>query len=400
MMIKIASRRLCLAGAAALLMGTPLAAGDLPQTVAEADAAFSLATQWVSGALDDYNAPEITYDGDPIKLRMSMHTPAVAGLSKFNESALKILERMSGGKITPEFRPGGVVHSVSEGFDANRNGLTDMSPCFVFYNPTNFPMTQALSLPGLFPDAAVMQRVIEDIYPKYLKEEFERQGVYALGMVGSARFRIFSNMPITTLEEMQGKKVRSGGGINQRIFQALGAATVNMSSQDMQQSLQRGLIDAIYTSDAAGMIFKLEDVARHHTDVAINHTELDWCMNRRWYDALPQDLKVVVNDWGRAMFQAQTQLPFMRAAVIGRTKSKKAGMVFHTLTPEEQARWDAAYASVTEEYLSDMDKRGLPAREMVAEIKALSARYAPMSYNDLMRDAIDNPNRSFLPGLN
>lgn len=394
-------RCLALAGSLAMLLAAPAArAGNLPDTVPEADAAFSMAAKWMKGELDDYNAPPVSYTGDPIKVRMSMHTPAVSGLSKFGEASLKILEKMSNGKITYDFRPGGVVHSVSEGFEANRNGITDMSPCFVFYNPTNFPMTQALSLPGLFPDAAVMQRVIEDIYPKYLKAEFERQGLYALGMVGSARFRILSNMPITTLEEIAGKKIRSGGGINQRIFQALGASTVNMSSQDMQQGLQRGLIDGIYTSDAAGSIFKLQDVAKHHTDVAINHTELDWCMNKRWFDALPQDLKVVVNDWGRAMFQAQTQMEFMRTAVVARGKFRAAGMEFHTLTPSEQARWEAAYAGVTEAYLSDMDAKGLPAREMVKEIKVLSAKYAPLSYNDLLADAINHPNQAFLPGLN
>jgi hypothetical protein len=46
-------RPVALAGTLALLLAAPLAApaADLPQTVAEADAAFSLAIQWVNGEL-------------------------------------------------------------------------------------------------------------------------------------------------------------------------------------------------------------------------------------------------------------------------------------------------------------------------------------------------------------
>jgi TRAP-type C4-dicarboxylate transport system substrate-binding protein len=384
---------------AASLSASPARTEPVPTTMPEAKRAFKLSGEWISGKLADYRAPKVTYSGEPITLRASMHTPAVAGLTKFNAKAMKILEKMSGGKIKVKFRPGGVVHNVREGFDANRNDITDMSPCFVFYNPTNFPLLQGLGLPGLFPNAGVMQKVAEQIYRKYFAAEFERQGVYALGFVGSPQFHLFTKAPIITLGEMKGKKVRSGGGINQRIFQALGASTVNMSSRDFQQGLQRGLIDAVFTSNSAGMIFKLTGVAKHHTEVAINHVQLDWCMNKKSFDKLPPDLKRVVNHWARAKFQAETQQAFLRLAVIARGRFTKAGMKFHKLGPAEKARWQKAYANVTSNYLADMDKRGLPARQMIAEIKQLVAKYKDMTFNQLMRDAIDNPAADFSTGV-
>ncbi|MFC1664684.1 TRAP transporter substrate-binding protein, partial [Pseudomonadota bacterium] len=326
--MKILTRVAKLVTAGSLVAAIPLALGlnasaeDLPKNMKEVKTAFKLSSDWVEGKLDNYGSAKVTYDGEPITLRMSMHTPGVSGLTKFNAKAVKILEKMSNGKLKVTFRPGGVVHNVREGFDANRTGITDMSPCFVFLNPTNFPLTQGLSLPGLFPNAAVLSTVAENLHSKYFAKEFERQGVYALGYIGSPRFLLFSKAPITKLEDLKGKKVRSGGGINQRIFQALGASTVNMSSRDFQQGLQRGLIDVVFTSDSAGMIFKLTDVATDHTDLSINHTQLDWCMNKRTFDKLPKDLKVVVNNWARAKSQAETQQAFLKVAVIGRSKFK------------------------------------------------------------------------------
>lgn len=382
-----------------LIVGMTANAEDLPKNMKEAKTAFKLSADWVDQKLDNYGSAKVTYDGPPITLRMSMHTPGVSGLTKFNAKAVKVLEKMSNGKIKVTFRPGGVVHNVREGFDANRTGITDMSPCFVFLNPTNFPLTQGLSLPGLFPNAAVLQAVAEKLHAKYFSKEFQRQGVYALGYIGSPRFLIFSKKQITRLEDLKGKKVRSGGGINQRIFQALGASTVNMSSRDFQQGLQRGLIDAVYTSDSAGMIFKLTDVATDHTDLSINHTQLDWCMNKRTFDKLPKDLKVVVNNWARAKSQAETQQAFLKVAVIGRSKFKKAGMKFHSLTATEQKRWQQAYAGVTEAYLKDTEAKGLPARQMVADIKALVEKLKDKKFNELMSEAINNPVQDFSPGI-
>lgn len=390
------------AGAVAgLLTLIPLGAqaAQLPTNMGEAKKAFKLSGDWTNLKLDKYTSAKVTYSGAPIELRISMHTPGVSGLTKFMVKAIKVLEKMSDGKIKPVLRAGGVVHNVAEGFEANRSGITDMSPCFVFLNPTNFPLTQGLSLPGLFPNAAVLQAVAEELYPKYFAKEFERQGVMALGFVGSPRFLIFSNEKITTLADIKGKKVRSGGGINQRVYQALGASTVNMSSRDFQQGLQRGLIDAVYTSDTAGMIFKLTNVAKHHTDVTINHTQLDWCLNRRFFAKLPKDLKLVFNDWARAMHQAQTQQAFLRVVVIARGRFKKAGMQFHTLSADEMKKWQAAYAGVTAKYLADTAAKNLPAKQMLADIKAAVAKYKDLSFNDLMKRKIDNPSRDFWPGL-
>lgn len=382
---------------AGLIALTPVAgqAKDMPQ----ANEAFKHSADWLNLKLDKYTSTKVKYSGPPIDLRVSMHTPAVSGINKFVAKSLKVLEKMSNGKIKPKLRGGGVVHNVTEGFDANRNGLTDMSPCFVFLNPTNFPLTQALSLPGLFPNAAVLQVVAEELYPKYFAKEFERQGVHALGFIGSVRFLIFSNHKITTLADLKGKKVRSGGGISQRIFQALGASTVNMSSRDFQQGLQRGLIDVVYTSDTAGMTFKLTDVAKHHTDVTINHIQLDWCVNKRFLSKLPTDLKMIVNQWARAMFQAQTQQAFLRKVAVARSGFKKAGMQFHTITPEEAKRWKAAYSSVTTKYLEDMAAKKLPGKKLLADIKTAVAKYKDMSFNDLMKHAINKPSNNFWPGL-
>ena len=122
-------------------------------------------------------------------------------------------------------------------------------------------------------------------------------------------------------------------------------------------------------------------------------------MNKRTFDKLPNDLKVVVNNWARAKSQAETQQAFLKVAVIGRGKFKKAGMKFHTLSAAEQKRWQDTYAGVTEAYLKDAEAKGLPARKMVTDIKALVEKYSNKTFNDLMSETIKKPVQDFSPGI-
>ena len=175
-----------------------------------------------------------------------------------------------------------------------------------------------------------MQTIVaEELADKYFRKEFERQQVYLNGITGNSNFNLFSNSPITTLEQLKGQKVRSGTGISQRVFEALGAVPVNISSADFFSALQRGLLDAVFTSDAAAKAFRIDDASKHHTYTPINQLPLEWCMNKRTIDAWPADLQRVFYAWSRQLHQADSQISFMLASAEARQAFKKKGLEFH-----------------------------------------------------------------------
>jgi TRAP-type C4-dicarboxylate transport system substrate-binding protein len=304
---------------------------------------------------------------------------------------------MSKGKLKITARWGGTVHKVTEGFEANRSGLTDMAACFTFLNTRNFPLTEALSLPGLFPNESVQTLVAETLAQKYFRPEFERQQVYLNGITGSTNFNLFSNVPITTLEQLKGLKVRSGTGISQRVFESLGAVPVNISSADFFSALQRGLLDSVFTSDAAAKAFRIDEASKHHTDTPINNLPLEWCMNRQTIDGLPPDLQRVFYAWSRQMHQADSQISFMLASAEGRVKFRKEGIEFHQIAPDEWKKWQAHFEPVIQEYIKEKEAKGLPARALVADIRALVAKYGNMSLADLMAESVKNPAQGVSP---
>jgi TRAP-type C4-dicarboxylate transport system substrate-binding protein len=353
--------------------------------------ATQAAQDWVDGKLADYGTFDIKYSGDPITLRLTSHLPEVAAQAKFLKKSFLVLEKMSKGKLKFHARWGATVHKVTEGFEANRSGLTDMAACFTFLNTRNFPLTEALSLPGIFPNEAVQTLVAEQLAEKYFRKEFERQQVYLNGITGSTNFNLFSNEPITNLEQLNHKKVRSGTGISQRLFEALGATPVNISSADFFSALQRGLLDSVFTSDAAAKAFRLNEVAKQHTYTPMNNLPLEWCMNKRTIDGLPADLQKVFYAWSRQLHQADSQISFMLASAEGRTVFIKQGMQMNQIAPDEWKKWQAKFDGVIEDYIKGAEAKGLPARQLVADMRALVDKYGKMSMEELMMEAIKNP---------
>jgi len=100
-----------------------------------------------------------------------------------------------------------------------------------------------------------------------------------------------------------------------------------------------------------------------------------FAMNKAKYEALPPDIRKVIDansgmeasKWaGRVMDEGDA--PGIAAA-------KAAGNKLITLDAAETARWKAAAAPIAEAWVKEMASKGYPAAEMLADAKALIARY-------------------------
>ena len=109
------------------------------------------ARDYIEGKLKvpDY---KITYDGPPITVRFSSFVAATVPLWKSYHGAFKQLEKESKGKLIVKEYPGGVLHAMTDGFKAVRNGVTDITQCYTSYQPTSFNLMNGTGNSGLFPD--------------------------------------------------------------------------------------------------------------------------------------------------------------------------------------------------------------------------------------------------------
>ena len=366
-------------------------AGPVGATVEEAKKNNQVVLDWFDGKLDNYGKNEVSYDGPVIEFRSTSHIPGVSGLAKLQIQGFDNLERMSNGKIKVSTTWSQSVHSVREGRKAVRTGLSDQAPCFSLYTARDYNVVGGLGLPFLFNNSHEAVATAEHLYPQYLKDEFERYRVKIMREAHTGPYHLYNSKPVRTLEDVQGMKIRAGGGTHAAIIGALGATQVSMPGASAYTAMQRGTIDAIHFNDAAALTFKLHEVSKYRTENGFNVLTIEYCMSADWFDDLPADLQVVVNNWGRQMAIAEAAGFYDYGGIVNVATMEEQGLESITMPPAELDKWRAAVADVEATWVADAEKKGVPAKAMMADIRKNAAKFAGMSPNEVMLDAINNP---------
>lgn len=378
-----------------LLLGTALAfgsasAGEVGETLAEAKKNSQVVLDWLAGTAESYGKNDVSYDGPVFTLRSSSHVPAVSGLAKLQIDGWNQLEKMSGGKIKVETTWSQTVHSAREGRKAVRTGLSDHAPCFSLYTARDYDMVGGLGLPFLFNNSHEAVATAENLYPKYLKEEFEKYQVLIMREAHTSPYNLYNNKPVRTLDDVQGMKVRAGGGTHSAIVNALGATQVGMPAPDIYPAMQRKTIDGIHFNDAAALTFRLNEVAKYRTLNGFNVLTVEYCLSKDFFDDLPADLQVVVNNWGRQMAIAEA-VGFYDYGGVEAVEKMGELTGLETVKLTDIDRWKEAVASVEQKWIDDTNAKGLPGGEFIAAVKETAKKYQAMSPNEVMLDAINNP---------
>lgn len=378
-----------------LLLGTVLtfgsaSAGEVGETLAEAKVNAKVVLDWLAGNAPNYGKNDVSYDGPVFTLRSSSHVPAVSGLAKLQIDGWNQLEKMSNGKIKVETTWSQTVHSAREGRKAVRTGLSDHAPCFSLYTARDYDMVGGLGLPFLFNNAHEAVATAEHLYPKYLKKEFEKYQVLVMREAHTSPYNLYNNKPVRTLDEFQGMKVRAGGGTHSAIINALGATQTGMPAPDIYPAMQRGTIDAAHFNDAAALTFRLNEVSKYRTINAFNVLTVEYCLSKDFFDDLPADLQVVVNNWGRQMAIAEA-VGFYDYGGVEAVEKMAELTGLETVRLTDIDRWKAAVAGVEQKWIDETNAKGLPGTQFIADVKETAKKYQAMSMNEIMLDAINNP---------
>jgi TRAP-type C4-dicarboxylate transport system substrate-binding protein len=155
------------------------------------------------------------------------------------------------------------------------------------------PRMSIFSLPGLINNIEEYQATREafwrDDVAKFWKERWNAKmladGPYCPVV-------LFSREPIQKLEDFDGKRVRIFDPSSAALMNSLGAVPVAMPTTEVTPALQRGVIDAVFTSICAGASFELVRVAPYVQEWDIAPIT-GWAIlvNAEIWDAMPDNLR-------------------------------------------------------------------------------------------------------------
>ncbi len=191
--------------------------------------------------------------------------PGGIGLQIFKEWCNSIVEK-TGGELA--FKPFGAKDVVGDFqlFDAVKNGVLDAMNPFTLYWAGRLPAAVFLSSYPLGPRYPHEWDVF--FYSlggtEIARELFARFNMYYVGHIQHGPNIIHSKVPIRSIEDFRGRKMRLPGGMVAEVFQAAGAKTTLLPGSEIFPALEKGVIDvADYVGPAINYALGFHQVTRY-----------------------------------------------------------------------------------------------------------------------------------------
>jgi TRAP-type transport system periplasmic protein len=351
------------------------------------------------GAASEAGSQELSYAGPPITLRFSTHQASTHPLFKYNWNPFfELVKQESKGKLLFQVYAAESLHGARDGFKACVNDITDWTMGYPSWQAGSFQLTHVIEMPFIFPNTQVASMVAEDIYPKYFKKEFENMGVYLATFFTTSSTHILSKKPIRKLDDLKGMKIRTSGGVTSDILKAIGGVPVFLPTPEIYNAFQRGVIDGVLTTKGDHVAFRTHEVGKYLTEVGAYMIPVPTVLNRKTFDGLPKDVK--------RMFYLQLRR-FNQMGAVGYDSNdkegveamKKAGVEIIALPPAEAEKCKKLVEPLWEEFIKKNEAKGLPAKQLVGDMRSLSQKYGTWSPEQLVKKTVDQPNMEIIDGM-
>ncbi len=151
-------------------------------------------------------------------------------------------------------------------FDGVRDGLMDVSFVTASYTPARHPLPLMAELPGAGATAEINSVAFSRIHWKYFQSVNEYKGVKLLGVFTHGPGQMFTvKKQVTSVADLAGMKIRSGGGISEAAAKALGASPLVKPAPESYELLSSGVADGTFFPSESIKSFNLDKVVKYAT---------------------------------------------------------------------------------------------------------------------------------------
>lgn len=317
-----------------------------------------------------------------VSFRIAHFLPAVASTQqRVLQPWCDEMTRLSNGRIKCQFYPsmqlGGTPAQLA---DQVRNGVADIVWTAPGYSTGRFPKTEALELPGVLPLGGLSGgRAIWRFYNQHLQDEYKAYKVLAMHGDGGMNIHT-ANKSLATVVDFKGVKLRAPNRMIARTLTALGATPVAMPPAQVTEAIAKGVVDGASAVWEVMLPTKLDEVTHFHLETPADRpvmgaTVLVLLMNKQKYEALPADLKAIVDQTSGLALVERYGKVWDDASEVARNKVR--GLKGHTLSIVSGAQYDALLRQtevVEKEWLADARAKGINGEALLAAARDIARK--------------------------
>jgi TRAP-type C4-dicarboxylate transport system substrate-binding protein len=256
-------------------------------------------------------------------------------------------------------------------FDAVRDGLVDLSYVTASYTPARHILPLMPELPGAGDTALVNSVAYSRIYWKHFHKVGEYKGVKLLGVFTHGPGQMFTKKPVNGIADVQGLKIRTGGGIAENVAKALGASAFVKPAPESYELLSSGVADGVFFPLESITSFKLETVLAQATlfPGGMYSSAFGFFMNEDKWNKLPKQDQDAIEKISGEHIARLAGNSWDAADQKGMDALKKSGVKIVNADAAFVAEVKKRSAPIIDEWITAASAKGVEASKILTEFR-------------------------------
>ena len=272
----------------------------------------------------------------------------------------KDLEEATKGKVKLKIYHAETLGKAKEHYEIALKGIADMAYLNISFTPGRFPITDLVTFSSA-PSAEAMTEGLMMLMKKgYLNKEYENVKLLYVFTGGPLHLMWRKGTkPATSFAELKGKKIRIPGMAGRDLLTAVGATPVGIPMPDVYTALERGVVDAVFSTVEILDTFRLSHVSNEITRMNILTFSFATLMNKNTWEKLPKEAKdVLERNSGKYARMASSQHDRDDVKAIENNKPK-----IYNLPASDTKRFKEILAPSVKAYIEKYEAAGYPMKK-------------------------------------
>jgi len=168
--------------------------------------------------------------------------------------------------------------------------------------------------------------------------------------------------PVKSLQDLKGMRIRSPSPEASEWLESLGATPVSMPMNETYEALERGVVDGTIGSWEAVVAWGLDEVIHYSTVGNFYNTTKYVVMNEDVWNRLSEEDQQIIRDISEEMVTRSAEM-FDEWTQIGIESAAEKGVEVYELSEEELNEWKEYIMPTVENWIKNVEEKGLPGQE-------------------------------------
>ncbi len=278
----------------------------------------------------------------------------------------KKIEELSKGKVKVKMFPGGALGKAPTHYELAEKGIADISYTLHDYTPGRFPATEVFGLPFMTPTAEKASVAMWKLYEQSadFRKEYSEVKLLALFCHPGGDFHT-TKKKISSLADFKGLKFRTASPYVTAALKIFGATPISMPITETYTALERGVVDGTVAPWEGLGIFKLDDLTKFALETDFYTMPMMVAMNKRKWDALPDDVKKIIDDTTGLVMSRQAGQVYDATDAPFKNRALGKGIEVSTLSAQEMNKLKDLTKPLRNEWAKKAEAKGLNAKPIL-----------------------------------